>query len=140
MKQRIQILTALLLVVLLLLSACGVQGEVSDLDGKENDPTTLTVALGGVQETLVPTYSTAEGSETILFHLYENLMRWEDNGDGYATLAPGQAESYTVETDYAGNATYTFTLRESICRNHYTHLTFRLFLGNGNGILLRKPH
>ena len=114
MKQRIQILTALLLVVLLLLSACGVQGEVSDLDGKENDPTTLTVALGGVQETLVPTYSTAEGSETILFHLYENLMRWEDNGDGYATLAPGQAESYTVETDYAGNATYTFTLREDI--------------------------
>ncbi len=114
MKQRIQTLTALLLVALLLLSACGVQGELSENGGKRKEPLSLTVAIGGVQETLVPTYSTAEGSETILFHLYENLMRWEDNGDGYATLAPGQAESYTIETDYAGNVTYTFTLREDI--------------------------
>ena len=36
------------------------------------------------------------------------------SGDGWAVLANGQAESYTVETDYAGNATYTFTLREGL--------------------------
>src|SRR5699024_10161930 len=45
---------------------------------------------------------------------FENLMRWEDDGSGHAVLAPGQAESYEVETDYAGNATYTFTLRSGI--------------------------
>lgn len=115
MKHRIQTVTALLLALLLLLSACGVQGNQDDSQGTQTtQPLTLSVAFGGVQDTLVPTYSTADGGETILYHLYENLMRWEDNGNGFAVLTSGQAESYTVETDYAGNATYTFTLRDDI--------------------------
>lgn len=112
MKERFKRLTALLLVLLVVLCACGEQGEEQ---GKEQaQPLSITVAMGGVQDTFEPTYSTADGGETILYHLYENLMRWEDDGNGVAVLAPGQAESYTVETDYAGNATYTFTLRDDI--------------------------
>lgn len=115
MKERFKKLTALLLVVLLLLCACGEQEELPEEQGGEQaQPLTITIALGGAQDTLEPTYSTADGGETILYHLYENLMRWEDDGNGFAVLAPGQAESYTVETDYAGNATYTFTLRNDI--------------------------
>ncbi|MBR3867398.1 MAG: hypothetical protein IKM54_06365, partial [Butyricicoccus sp.] len=115
MKQKFKKMTALLLSALLLLSACGAQEEPPEVQVTDNtQPFTLTVALGGVQDTLVPTCSTADGGETILYHLYENLMRWENDGNGYAVLAPGQAESYTVETDYEGNETYTFTLRDDI--------------------------
>lgn len=98
----------------LLLCACGKAPE----DGESPDESVplqadvLTVRTGEAQTTLDPAAVTARGGETILYHLYENLLRWEDGGDGWAVLAKGQAENYTLETDYAGNATYTFTLRE----------------------------
>lgn len=118
MKNRFKKMLTMLIALLMVLSACGTQ-EVPDDDNTPEPPTepqslTITVALGDAQDTLLPTYSTADGGETILLHLYENLMRWEDDGNGYATLVPGQAESYTVETDYLGNATYTFNLRDDI--------------------------
>lgn len=81
---------------------------------EETGPYTLHVRISEAQDTLAPASVTAQGGETILYHLFENLLRWEDGGDGWAVLANGQAEDYTVETDYAGNATYTFTLREDI--------------------------
>lgn len=117
MKQKIKKLTAMLLAMLLVLCSCGAQEQPPEehtTGGEQAQPMSICVSLGGAQDTFEPTYSTANGGETILYHLYENLMRWEDDGNGYAILAPGQAESYTVEIDYAGNATYTFTLREDI--------------------------
>lgn len=109
MRRFLKCLAALIWVVLL--TACQTPAN-STADGGAVEA--LTVTLGQTQTTLDSAAATAEGSDTILFHLYENLMRWEDNGDGYAVLAPGQAASYTVETDQDGNATYTFTLREDI--------------------------
>ncbi len=109
--------TALLCALLiLLLSACGEKPEDADPPADPPLPQAkdLTVRVGGAHTTLDPASITAPGGETILYHLYENLLRWEDGGDGWAVLANGQAESYTVETDYAGNATYTFTLRDGI--------------------------
>ena len=118
MREKIKKLTAMTLALLMMLCACGEQPEQPDEPVDQQQPQSqllsISVALGGVQDTLVPTYSTADGSETILYHLYENLMRWENDGDGFAVLGYGQAESYTVEIDYAGNATYTFTLRDDI--------------------------
>lgn len=109
---------AALLAALLTLSACASQpvnngGAVSP-DTPGSEPVTLSVAVTDTQDTLDPARVTAQGGETVLYHLFENLMRWEDNGEGWAVLAPGQAESYTLDTDYAGNATYTFTLREGL--------------------------
>lgn len=130
MKYRLKKMMAMLITALLLLSACGTQ-EVPD-DTQEpttSNVLTLTVSLGDAQDTLVPTYSTAAGGETILLHLYENLMRWENDGNGYATLVPGQAESYTVETDYIGNATYTFTLRDDIVWSDGQPVTAYQFVG-----------
>lgn len=115
MKDRIKKLAVSLLAAVLLLSGCTEQPqEQSGTTPAPAAPLSLTVAAGGEQDTLTAAYSTADGSETILYHIYENLMRWENDGYGYAALAPGQAASYTVETDYAGNSTYTFTLRSDI--------------------------
>ncbi len=115
------LLTAALLSLSLLLSACSDPTGTNNTPSGGQEPTqdpdsafTLTAAVADAQSTLDPAAATAEGSATVLHHLYENLMKWEDDGSGIAQLAPGQAESYTVVTDYAGNATYTFTLREGI--------------------------
>lgn len=126
MRKTRTTLTALLLAALLALTACGSpQNDPANNGGNssgENVPDAavpeetrpLTVSLSAAQDTLDPASATAQGSETILYHLFENLLRWEDGGDGWAVLAPGQAERYAVETDFAGNATYTFTLRENL--------------------------
>ena len=94
---------------LLLLAGCS-SGDA--LPPEEAVPYALQISTDGIPDTLDP----AKGSgETVFYHLYENLLRWEDDGTGWGRLAPGQAEQWTMETDYAGNATYTFTLRESAC-------------------------
>lgn len=108
-----RLLLAAALILSLLLSACASNAQPEET-ADEDAPFTVTVCAAGAQDTLDPAASTAAGGETVLFHLFENLMRWEDDGSGHAVLAYGQAESYTVETDYAGNATYTFTLRDDI--------------------------
>lgn len=95
----------LLLALLLLLTACGGTNSPPEQQQPAEtppEPYTLTVASSGDDE------------EMISHHLFENLMRWVDDGAGFAVLAPGQAESYTVECDYAGFATYHFTLREDL--------------------------
>lgn len=108
-------LLALLLALTMALTACGQDGNTGGQgEADETALFTVTAAVSQAQDTLDPAASAAQGGETILFHLYENLMRWTDGGDGHAVLSPGQAESYQVETDYAGSATYTFTLRQGI--------------------------
>lgn len=122
MKKHFSKLLAALLALTLCLTACSQPANSNnstgnDLSTKTEDPAGLfqiTAHIGGKQTSLDPAKATVQGSETVLYHLFENLMRWEDDGNGYATLAPGQAESYEVETDYAGNATYTFQLRKDI--------------------------
>ena len=114
MLNKYRNLLAALLASVSLLAACGGQngGEAPSYSaGEASAPLSLTVPLREQQDTLDPAKVTAQGGETILFHLFENLMRWEDSGSGWAALAPGQAESYQLETDFAGNATYTFALR-----------------------------
>lgn len=110
-----KIYAAALCAMLLALCACAETGEPAEVMDEPADFNALYVSLPGNMVDLDPLYGDPMGNETILVHIYENLMRWVDGGDGWAVLAPGQAESYTVETDYAGNATYTFTLREGLC-------------------------
>ncbi len=101
MSKRLTVFLAVLLALSLCLTAC--RGEDDPAIEGEGENLGLTLAL-----------SDGERAGFLSRHLYENLMRWVDDGDGFAVLAPGQAESYTVETDYTGLATYTFTLRRGI--------------------------
>ena len=122
-KMRLSLACALL-AALTALSACGSPRNTPAGNGGNSAAVapsveaaaarTITVSLSAAQDTLDPASATAPGSETILHHLFENLMRWEDGGDGWAVLAPGQAESYEVDTDFSGSSTYTFTLREGL--------------------------
>ena len=118
MGKKLKQLLALAMCLLCLTACAGENSAPGDDGGSGETPASdifaVTARIGDSQDTLDPAMATARGSETIPLHLYENLMRWEDDGQGYARLTYGQAESYTVQTDYAGNATYSFTLRGNI--------------------------
>ena len=124
MRKKCTTLLALLLAVLM--TACAARQDpdaAAPSQDQPQEPYALTVRLGEAQPTLDPARVTARGGEAILFHLFENLMRWEDDGHGWAVAGYGQAESYTVDTDYAGNSTYVFTLREGIAWSDGTAVT-----------------
>ena len=103
-------LSAVLL--LSLLAACGEKGD-TEQEGEEiqGDTLSLTVSVTPQQTSVDPAVASQSGGETILYHLYENLLRWTDDGSGHAVLSPGAAESYTEEESVTGQVTYTFTLR-----------------------------
>ena len=82
MKRYAKTLTALLLTLAMLFSACGQTDDTPVSDVATNEPLHLTVRIGQPQTTPDPASATADGSDTILYHLYENLMRWEDDGTG----------------------------------------------------------
>ena len=90
------------------LTACG--SQETEEEGAGN-AFRLRVCATARQESGDPAVASASGGDTVLYHLYENLLRWEDDGSGHAVLAPGIAESYTTEEDVSGAVTYTFTLR-----------------------------
>lgn len=100
-KRYIAALLALLLGVLAL-TGCGQQ---------DGDRFTLRVALNAPVETLDPAMQTDEDAASVVFALFENLMRMENDGEGGARLVPGIAKEYKVTTDYDGTVTYRFTLR-----------------------------
>lgn len=73
----------------------------------------LSVCIGADMETLDPIYATAEGDQTILVHLYENLMRVTLDTSGGTTVTGGMAKSYTQERNADGTVTWTFRLRSA---------------------------
>ena len=72
----------------LALCACGEKPAEDEAppDSEDAGPYVLTVQVGGAQDTLDPAAVTARGGETVLYHLFENLLRWEDGGDGDSTV------------------------------------------------------
>ena len=104
MKKMQKILTlALALLLLLLLTAC--QEEVETLTLRVNLPHEVT--------TLDPAMVTTETEKTVVNHLYENLMKLVDDGNGGSKLAYGLASGYQYENNLDGTQTYTFTLRSN---------------------------
>ena len=70
----------------------------------------LSVCVGGAPEELDPIYATEPADQTILVHLYENLMRKTAGASG-ATVTNGVAKSATSEENTDGTVTWTFQLR-----------------------------
>ena len=92
-------------VLLGLLSACQQEDQTEQQEGL-----TLRVSAVERQTSADPAAASATGASMVL-HLYENLMKWEDDGTGHAVLTYGMAKSYEMESGSDGSVTYTFTLR-----------------------------
>lgn len=106
MEKRRTRLTGLALMIALLtglLAGCGQQSG-----GME-----LSVCVGDSYSTLDPIYAEDISSQTILVHLYENLMRVTEDGDGNTTVVNGMAKSVETEENTDGTVTYTFQLRSA---------------------------
>lgn len=109
MKHFPKRLTALLLPGLLCVSLLA--GCARDSDGMA-----LSVCVGGAPDSLDPIYAEDIGGQTILAHLYENLMRVTVDSAGRTSVINGMAKSVEQEEetrDGAVTVTYTFRLRSA---------------------------
>ena len=88
-----------------LLSGCGKNAR----NGEE----ILPVCVGETPVTYDPIYAEELGDQTILVHLYENLMRVSLDSEGGLAVTEGAAKSVTVEENADGTVTYTFHLRDA---------------------------
>ena len=104
MKRWISILLSLTLLVSLL-AACASDAPVID----EDQP--LRVSAMAEQTSADPAVAVNTGGDTLVYHLYENLMKWEDDDSGTAQLTEGMAVNYTTVENTDGSMVYTFTLR-----------------------------
>lgn len=107
MKRWISILLCLTLLVSLL-AACASDAPVID----EDQP--LRVSAMAEQTSADPAVAVNTGGDTLIYHLYENLMKWEDDGSGTAQLTEGMAVNYTTTENTDGSMVYTFTLRSDV--------------------------
>lgn len=80
---------------------------------EDRDTRSLSVRVGSTPSSLDPIYAQDPGDQTVLAHLYENLMRISVNPDGTTSVVGGMAKSVDVEENPDGTATYTFKLRSA---------------------------
>lgn len=73
----------------------------------------LSVCVGSTPETLDPIYAENISDQTILVHLYENLMRVTADASGSTSVVAGMAKSVDQEENHDGTVTYTFRLRSA---------------------------
>lgn len=81
---------------------------------EQEDSFTLRVSLPQELTTLDPAMVTTETEKTVVYHLYENLMKLTSDGAGGSTLSYGLASGYQCENNLDGTQTYTFTLRSGL--------------------------
>ena len=82
----------------------------------------LNLCIASEPETLDPNMSSSVDAATYTHHMFEGLMRYVATGDTVGedsemkdtAIGFGQAESYEVSTNDAGQPVYTFTLRDDI--------------------------
>ena len=102
--KRLTALCLSALVCVTLLTACG---RKESTDGRAS----LSVCVGETPATYDPIYAQRIGDQTILNHLYENLMRLETGENSQTTAVPGAAKSVDMKENSDGTVTYTFRLR-----------------------------
>ena len=88
-----------------LLTGCAEEAGSSSYD--------LSVRVGAEPASLDPIYAEDPGDQTLLNHLYENLMRVQVNADGTTEVVGGMAKDVTVTKNTDGTTTYTFKLRSA---------------------------
>ncbi len=103
--KRLKRVSALLMAALMLLTMLAGCGQSAQGDGPA-----LVVCVGDAPVTLDPIYAQEPEDQTLIVHLYENLMRVVSTSQG-ATVTEGMAKSVDVEENVDGTVTYTFRLR-----------------------------
>ena len=82
--------------------------------GSESAPgLTLRLSMGQEAASYDPIRAETAEAETVIVHLYENLLRKAPDTSGGTTLASGVAKKYDMEENYDGTVTYTFHLRQA---------------------------
>jgi oligopeptide transport system substrate-binding protein len=87
------------------LAACG----GGDSGGEETAALDIAVCLASEPSTIDPALNSSVDGAVMIQHAFEGLIKWVDDGDGNAQLAPGMAESWDVSDD---GLVYTFHIRE----------------------------
>lgn len=102
MKRGKRILSLLLALVMTpaLLCGCG-----------EEEETTFSAALVGQVNTLDPAMVTSAAEQTLIEHLYQNLMKCQTDGEGNVTATGAVARSWQCVDNLDGTETYIFHLR-----------------------------
>ncbi len=120
MKRKFRLL-ALVLSLLMMLTACGGNGgdggsseagsgnaAANEEPGREDG--VLDINIASEPESIDPALNTSVDGAIMISHLFESLIRWDDDGNGNAVLKPGMAESWDVSED---GLTWTFKLRDA---------------------------
>ena len=88
-------------------------GLLAGCGGESAPGLSLRISMGPESGSYDPVRVSSAEAETVLVHLYENLLRLTPDGSGGTTLATGVAKKYDVEENYDGTVTYTFHLRSA---------------------------
>lgn len=107
MKKLLVLLLALAMVFSL--AACGGGDTENGGGGDDEGALSLTLCLASEPATIDPALNSAVDGAIMLNHSFEGLIKWVDDGEGNAKLAPGMAESWDISDD---GLVYTFHLRE----------------------------
>lgn len=100
-------LTCLLLAACMIVisGGCGSPGRSAT-----DDTFDVNVCVASEPDSIDPALNTNAGSAVMLQHICEGLIKWADDGNGNAVLAPGMAKSWDVSPD---GLTYTFHIRKN---------------------------
>lgn len=88
-------------------------GTLAGCGGGSAPGLALRLSMGPESESYDPIRAETAEAETVIVHLYENLLRKAPDTSGGTTLASGVAKKYDMEENYDGTVTYTFHLRQA---------------------------
>lgn len=119
MKAKSKLLIGLLSLSMIF-SACGGNNDKAS-DGNDNNQAVvneeegkkdgvLDINIASEPDSIDPALNTSVDGAIMISHLFESLIRWDDDGEGNAVLKPGIAESWEVSDD---GLTWTFKLRDA---------------------------
>ena len=95
------------------LSLALMAGTLAGCGGESAPGLVLRLSMGQEAGSYDPIRAETAEAETVIAHLYENLLRKTPDASGGTTLASGAAKKYDVEENYDGTVTYTFHLRQA---------------------------
>lgn len=118
MKAKSKLLIGLLSLSMIF-SACGGNNDkasdgngdnqaIVEEEGKKDG--VLDINIASEPDSIDPALNTSVDGAIMISHLFESLIRWDDDGEGNAVLKPGIAESWEVSDD---GLTWTFKLRDA---------------------------